>query len=142
MGKGVFNEKTNNNMLSQTGDPISPSSYLQSSSKTKQTLRSEFMKGIKRDMSLFPVLKDEKYWDSWNSSFNAIARTQGVADVLDIDYSPDDFDSDEQDLFQAKQEYMFTVFQRALQISQGKSLVRKHEKDYDAQTLYKDLYIK
>ena len=34
----------------------------------KKDLLSDFKKGIKRDASLFNVLKDPKQWDSWHQS--------------------------------------------------------------------------
>jgi len=51
-------------------------------SKQKDLL-AEFKKGIKRDASLFNVLKDPKQWDTWHCSTMAQARAQDVSDVLD-----------------------------------------------------------
>jgi hypothetical protein len=47
-----------------------------------------FRRAIKKDPSLFPVLKDNKYHDVWNRSFNTQAVAQDVADVLDETYVP------------------------------------------------------
>ena len=38
-----------------------------------------------------------------------------------------------------KQQFMYSVFERTLVTSMGKSLVRKHENDSDAQQLYIEL---
>ena len=102
-----------------------------------KSAKAEFMKGIKRDITSFPMLKSEEHWDSWNHTMHAVARTQDVAVVLDNNYTPTT--SDDIELFQAKQEYMYTVFECTVQISKGKDLVRQHETDFDAQTLYADL---
>jgi hypothetical protein len=47
-----------------------------------------FRRAIKKDPSLFPVLKDDKYHDVWNHSFNTQAVAKDVADVLDEMYVP------------------------------------------------------
>jgi hypothetical protein len=47
-----------------------------------------FRRGIKRDPSVYPVLKDERYNDQWHRSFINQARAQDVSDVLDSTYVP------------------------------------------------------
>ena len=42
-----------------------------------------FRRGIKRDPSLFPELKDERHNDAWHRSFMTQARAQGLEDALD-----------------------------------------------------------
>ena len=42
-----------------------------------------FRRGIKRDPTLFPTLKDEKFNDNWHHSFVNQARAQDVSEVLD-----------------------------------------------------------
>jgi hypothetical protein len=42
-----------------------------------------FRRGIKRDQSLFPILKDDKDWDDWQRRTRAIATAQCVEPVLD-----------------------------------------------------------
>ena len=50
------------------------------------TLSSMFQRSIKRDMSLFPILKDEKKWDNFLRETTAQAAAQGVEDVLDPEF--------------------------------------------------------
>jgi hypothetical protein len=45
---------------------------------TKRDLVSDFKKGIKRDISYFPTLKQDKQWDNWNRATIAQARAQDV----------------------------------------------------------------
>jgi len=90
----------------------------------QKDLLSKFKKGIKRDASLFVVLKDLKQWDSWHRSTVAQAHAQDVYDVLDPAYKPS---PTEKDLFKAKQRYMYAVFKRVLQTDKGKALVRSNE---------------
>jgi hypothetical protein len=47
-----------------------------------------FRRGIKRDPSMFPTLKDEKLNDVWHRSLSNQARAQGVEQVLDPNYVP------------------------------------------------------
>ena len=58
--------------------------------------------------------------------------------MLDSAYKPP---AGEEDLFKAKQKYMYAVFERVLQTDKGKALVRSHEATADAQTIFKDLCI-
>jgi hypothetical protein len=50
---------------------------------TKRDLVSDFKKGIKRDMSYFPTLKQDKQRDNWNRATIAQARAQDVSNVFD-----------------------------------------------------------
>ena len=95
---------------------------------------SEFKKGIKRDPSLFEVLKDEKQWDTWQRSAMTMARSQGVEDVLNASCVPPA--GPPQALFQEKQKYMYSVLQRTLRTDEGKSIVRDHENDFNAQQVF------
>ena len=97
------------------------------------------MKGIKRDVTTFPILKNDEHWDAWNRQLIATSRMQDVADVLDEHYTP--FTTEERDLFIAKQEFMYTVFERTILTSQGKDLICKHENDFNAQLIYKELLL-
>ena len=46
-----------------------------------------FKKGIKRDLVLFSVFKENNQLDSWKRNLIAIARAQNVDEVLDSSYS-------------------------------------------------------
>jgi hypothetical protein len=96
----------------------------------------DFKRGIKRDPSQFPILKDDKQWDSWNRSHNAQARAQGVEDVMNSTYKP--ATTEDKALFEVKQTYMFAVFEKTLLTpDQGKAYVREYEKESDAQSIYR-----
>ena len=70
------------------------------------------------------MLKDLKQWDSWHCSTVAQARAQDVYNVLDPAYKPL---PTEKDLFEAKQRYMYAVFERVLQTDEGKALAGQVE---------------
>jgi len=96
----------------------------------------DFKRGIKRDASLFIVLKDSKQWDSWHRSTMAQARAQDVSEVLNHSYVPI---TGGEELFEAKQKYLYAVFERVLQTDKGKALVRLYEKTANAQRIFEEL---
>ena len=96
-----------------------------------------FRKGIKRDMSLFPTLKDERYNDSWHRSFVAQARAQDVDNVLDELFVPSS--QEEKDLFAEQQKYIYAVLEAKVLTDVGKSIVRAHEGDFDGRAVYNKL---
>jgi hypothetical protein len=104
---------------------------------SKRDLVSDFKRGIKRDMSYFPTLKQDKQWDHWNRATIAQAREQDVSNVLNPKYSP--MDPTEIALFQEQKKYMYAAFERHLQTDKGKALVRAHNTTSDAQGIYKEL---
>jgi hypothetical protein len=95
----------------------------------------DFKRGIKRDPSLYPVLKDIKQWDDWQRTTIAQSQAQDVAEVLDPTYIP--VTPEEKALFKEKQKYWFAVFVRTLQTDQGKAYVREFENELDAQSIYR-----
>ena len=96
-----------------------------------------FKRNIKRDPSLFPTLKDERFNDNWHRSFVTQARAQDVMDVLNPQYKPST--QDDKELFDEKQKYVFSILERNVLTDVGKSIVRSHENDYNAQEVYKKL---
>ena len=100
-------------------------------------LVTEFCKGIKRDTSQFSSLKDEKQWDQWQRSTMAQARAQGIAEVLDPTYKPTTDTG--KALFAKKNKIMYAVFERTLLTDTGKTAVRQHEGDSDAQAVWKEV---
>jgi hypothetical protein len=114
--------------------PANPNAVMLST----QTELATFRKGIKRDASLFPVMNQDSLWDSWNRSIVSIARAQAVEQVLDSTYVP--VLLEEIVLFNEKQKYLYSVFERTLQSDKGKAIVRSHEDKFDAQKVYKEMY--
>ena len=86
---------------------------------------------------MFPILKDEKFNDTWHRSFTNQARTQDVLEVLDHTYTP--ATPEDIDLFDQKKHYLYTVLENTVLTDRGKAIVRQHEATYDAQKVYKAL---
>lgn len=93
-----------------------------------------FRRGIKRDASLFPTLKDERFNDSWHRSFVTQARAQDVSEILDDTYVPST--EDDRELFVEKQKYMYAVLSDRVLTDRGQAIVRQYEATFDAQAVY------
>ena len=119
-----------------TSGPI-PSSKSTAYSPADLELMS-FKKGIKREITAYPSLKDERYFDGFKRSLFIVAKTHECSDVLDPNYTPGS-EPEEQELFEAKQTFMFSVFNTNLQTDIGKTIVRKHLASTDAQAVWKEL---
>jgi hypothetical protein len=91
----------------------------------------------KRDPTLFPTLKDEKFNDNWHCSFVNQARAQDVSEVLDPKYMP--MTDKDNDLFIEKQKYVYAVLESKVLTDQGKAIVREYEDTFDAQKVYEKL---
>ena len=97
-----------------------------------------FNKGIKREISAYPSLKDERYFDGFKRSLFIVAKTHKCSDALDPNYNPGS-EPEEQDLFEAKQTFMFSVFNANLQTDMWKTIVRRHLASTDAHAVWKEL---
>ena len=97
-----------------------------------------FKKGIKRDVAAYPSLKDERYFDGFKRSLFIVAKTHECNEVLDPNCTPGS-EPDEKELFEAKQTFMFSVFIANLQTDMGKTIVRRHLANTDAQAVWKEL---
>ena len=94
-----------------------------------------FKKGIKREETAYPTLKDERYFDGFSRSLYITAKSHECEQVLDTDYTPS---SAEKNLFEAKQIFMFSVSDEHLLTNKGKAIVRKYVCTTDAQLVWKD----
>ena len=61
-----------------------------------------FMKGTKRDASVYPIFKNDKYYDTFQRSFLANLKAQGLYDVADPDHDPESGHIYERELFKGK----------------------------------------
>ena len=76
-------------------------------------------KGIKREEVAYPTLKDERYFDGFSRSLYITAKSYECEEVLDPEYTPINA---EKDLFDARQVFMFSVFDKHLLTDMGKVL--------------------
>ena len=64
-----------------------------------------FHKGNKRDISVYPPLKDILHFSTWKLKFTAIAIKDGLTRLLDSSYIPGT--DAEKRLFHAQQQFLF-----------------------------------
>ena len=88
-----------------------------------------FKKGTKRDASVYPIFKNDKYYDTFQRSFLANLKAQGLYDVADPKYDPESGDIYDQELFQGKQSFVYSILVTSLQTEKGRELVREFEGD-------------
>ena len=88
-----------------------------------------FKKGTKRDASVYPIFKNDKYYDTFQRSFLANLKAQGLYDVAVPDHDPDSGDIYEHELFQQKQSFVYSVLVTSLQREKGRELVKEFEGD-------------
>jgi hypothetical protein len=100
----------------------------------KEQMISDFRKGMKRELQPYPKLTDEKNWDNFRRSVTVIARAQGVENFLDPNYRP--MSRDDAILWNEVQKYGYSVLHHILLTDKGKTIVRQHEHDYDAQAVW------
>jgi hypothetical protein len=96
-----------------------------------------FRRTIRRDPSQFKPFTDKRHWATWHLHFVATARAQDLQDILDPNYVPRT--ADDKAVFQAKQEYLYSVFVTVLLTDEGKALVRTRYKTSDAQGIFAGL---
>ena len=94
-----------------------------------QTALNNFKKGTKRDASVYPIFKKDKYYDTFQRSFLANLKAQGLYDVADPDHDPESGDIYEQELFKGKQSFVYSVLVTSLQTEKGRELVKEFEGD-------------
>ena len=67
-----------------------------------------------------------------------MTATTHSCDKVTDPYNMPGLDADSQELFQQKQYFMYSVFNKVLQSDMGKTIVRKHVPTLDAQSVWKE----
>ena len=97
-----------------------------------------FKKGIKREIAAYPSLRDERYFDGFKRSLFIVAKSHECNEVLDPTYTSGS-EPEQQEDFEAKQTFMFSVFNANIQTDMGKTIVRRHLDTTDAQSVWREL---
>ena len=97
-----------------------------------------FKKGIKREIAAYPFLKNERHFDGFKRSLFIVAKSHECNEILDPTYTPGS-KPEEQELCETKQTFMFSVFNANLQTDMGKTIVRRHLANTDAQSVRREL---
>ena len=96
-----------------------------------------FKRGIKRDFSAYPTLKDEKSYESFTRSVLVTARAHDCEEILQPTFRPRS-DADSVELFRLKNDFMYSVFNKCLLSDMGKTIVRKHLDNMNAQRVWEE----
>ena len=94
-----------------------------------------FKKRIKREVSQYTILKDDKYFEAFKRNLLVTATTHDCEEILDGNYEPEN-NTDSKELFKQKKYFMYTVFNKVLQSDMGKTIVRKYGPSLDAQSVW------
>ena len=106
-----------------------PSELKQPTQSESKIALNNFKKGTKRDASVYPIFKNDKYYDTFQRSFLANRKAQDLYDVADPNYDPESGDFYEHELFQGKQSFVYSVLVASLQTEKGRELVKEFEGD-------------
>jgi len=105
---------------------------------TPKSAVSTWMKGVKRDASAFQDLSKDYQYDQWRRSTLATAHAQQVHLVFNDTYIPAP-GSEEEEVFRLMNDFVYSVFANTLKTLKGAEIVKSHEADRDAQTVYAKL---
>ena len=126
-------------MIRMTGksssSPPGPTTLMTTlSGYTKATITSESQAALN---SISHFIND-LYYDTFQRSFLATIKAQGLYDVADQDFDPNDGDQYDQQLFQEKQSFVYSVLVTSLQTDKGRELAKEFEGD--ARTIISKLH--
>ena len=76
-----------------------------------------FREGIKREETAYPALKDERYFDGFGRSLYITAKSHECEETFDSEYTSSHA---EKNLFEVKQVFVFSVFDKHLLTDMGK----------------------
>ena len=96
-----------------------------------------FKRVSKREASAYSILKDECYFDKFQRDLFITAKSHDVSEILVPTFSPGP-SQEEKELFEAKQVFMYKVFNETLLTDMGRAKVRKHLKTTDGQAVWKE----
>ena len=96
-----------------------------------------FKRGSKRDISAYPTLKDQKYYESFKRTVLVTARAHDCEEILQLTFRPRG-DADSVELFRLKNDFMYSVFNKCLLSDMGKTIVRKHLYNMNAQQVWEE----
>ena len=113
---------------------LSDSAVSRPISNKKQKLAS-FKKGIKREETAYPTLKDERYFDGFSRSLYINAKSHECEQVLDPDYTPSNV---ERTYLKQNRFSSFLCLTNIWLTDMGKTIVRKYVHTTNAQSVWKD----
>jgi hypothetical protein len=80
---------------------------------------SNFRKATKHDATVYETFKDEQYFEAFWRVFKATAKAQGLANVVDPQYTPPTGDPHAIKLFTEQKIFLYSVLVKVIQTDQG-----------------------
>ena len=97
-----------------------------------------FRKVINRKIAAYPSLRDERYFGGFKRSLFIVPKSHECNEDLHPTFTPG-CESEQQELFEVKQTFMYSVFNVNVQTDMGKTIVRRHLTTTGAQSVWRDL---
>ena len=97
-----------------------------------------FKKAIKREIAVYPSLRDERYFDSLSRTLFIVIKAHECSDVLGPTYTPGS-EPEQKGLIEAKQTFVYSAFNANHLTDMGKTIVRKHLNTTDPQAAWQQL---
>ena len=101
------------------------------------TLELASMKSIKREASAYSVLNDKGFFDKFQRDLLITVKSHDVSKIRDPSYSPG-HSPEERELCEAKQVFMYKVFNETLQTDMGRTTFGKYLRSADAHAVWKE----
>ena len=97
-----------------------------------------FKKSIKREVSQYTILKEEKYFEAFKWYLLVMATTHDCEEILHGKCKAENNDCSKV-LFEQKKYFMYSVSNKELQSDMGKTIVRKYAPSLDAQLVQREV---
>ena len=98
-----------------------------------------YHKGVKRDVTEFKPIKEDKYWLNFRRQLLLTALTQGVGRIFDLTFDPRTLKGDDQLLYNEQNTYCYKVLCLIIQTSTGRTYIRKHADDHNANAVFREM---
>ena len=105
-------------------------------STTTSTSALQFMNSVKKSVTDYKALNDDKYWKSFNFGLKTTAASHNISEVFDPSFVPN---ADQVELFESQKKFALSVLNHVLKTARSRKILRDHEKNPDPQLIYKDL---
>jgi hypothetical protein len=128
-GQSSHSQSTTSTPQRSPGPVTSPRASLSASQLQLATLK----KSIKLDPASYPKLQNDEYIEPFWRNFQAVAKYQGMSNILDPNFVPDPNDPGATDLFDFQNSFMYSVVLNTFLTDTAKTYVREHAHDMDAQ---------
>ena len=89
-----------------------------------------------RDKTQFPILNDNNKYITWNEQFIPKCNVQKLSNMINADYILDYTDPSEEELYNEKCIYLWSVLLRSLHNLYGLDCMSERMEDHDARSAY------